>query len=386
MLPVIMNQAIELLRAQGAALVVRDPQTGEAINVLSRGEWSGWTGARVPPGTGITWQVLETGRPYLNNDVLNDPLLSRSDRLGDLRAAVCVPLIAQGQTVGALWVGRRTDISDDELRLVIAMGDIAANALHRAQIVETLEQRVAERTQALADANERLTELDRLKTKFVSDVSHELRTPVGNLKLHLDLLERGKPEKREHYLSVLQNQIKRLAQLVEGILDLSRLERDRENVVLQPVNLNALVEQVVITHQPSAEAAGLSLTSDLSPNLPSVLGEPRQIIQVITNLLSNAINYTPEGSVRVSTVRDGRLVCLQVSDTGQGLDPEDMPHLFERFYRGKHTGQSDIPGSGLGLAIVKEIVDLHGGRIEVDSRAGEGSTFRVWLPIDGNAG
>jgi len=112
-----------------------------------------------------------------------------------------------------------------------------------------------------------------------------------------------------------------------------------------------------------------------------VLGEHNQLAQVITNLLANAIHYTPAGRVRVTTSQTDGYVCLTVQDTGIGIEPEDLPHIFNRFYRGRRAGQSNIPGSGLGLGIVKEIVDLHQGRIEVDSQVGGGSTFRVWLPI-----
>jgi PAS domain S-box-containing protein len=382
MLRVIAHQTRRLLKAEGVSLVMRDLISGERVNVLADGAWAGWNGIRTPPGVGITGHVITTGRPYLSNDIFSDPLLIRPDLMGNLRAVVCAPLIEQGQTIGVLWAGRATDMADDDLRLLALIGDIATNALSRAQLVETLEQRVVERTRELAEANARLTELDRLKTKFVSDVSHELRTPVTNLKLYVELLARGKPEKREQYMQTIMEQANRLAQLVEDILNLSRLELRGASIELGPVELNALVEQVVVAQQPRAEAAGLALSFEPVANLAAVRGERNQLAQVITNLVANAINYTPAGRVRVSTCWDEarRQACLQVEDTGVGIGPADMPHLFERFYRGQQTGQSDIPGNGLGLAITKEIIDLHGGAIEVDSRLGEGSTFRVWLP------
>jgi signal transduction histidine kinase len=149
------------------------------------------------------------------------------------------------------------------------------------------------------------------------------------------------------------------------------------------VDLNSLIDAIMAAHQPSADAIGLQLIFKPDLDLPPVRGERNQLAQAITNLVANAIHYTPEGEVRISSHFDGPRACIQVSDTGIGIDPEDLPHIFERFYRDKHTSQSDIPGSGLGLAIVKEIVALHGGKIDVDSRAGEGSTFSVYLPIAG---
>jgi len=253
----------------------------------------------------------------------------------------------------------------------------AEEALHR--LNAELEQRVADRTRELAQANEQLHELDRLKSKFVSDVSHELRTPVTNLKLYLDLLERGNPDKHAHYRHTLKEQADRLSQLINNILDLSRLELGAAKVQFIPVDLNGLVEQIVVAHRPLAESAGLHLIFRPDPALECVRGERNQLAQVVTNLIANSINYTQTGQVQVSTSRTADRACMQVEDTGIGIDPEDVPHLFDRFYRGKQVAGFDIPGTGLGLAIVKEIVELHGGKIEVESRVSIGSTFRVWL-------
>ena len=148
--------------------------------------------------------------------------------------------------------------------VAIAYGDITRHKEIEDEIRrlnEDLEQRVVERTRELAEANARLTELDQLKSKFVSDVSHELRTPIANLKLYIDLLERGKPEKQTHYVAVLQQQVHRVAALVDDILDLSRLERRKEQgLIYRAVALNEVVDQVVLAHQPRAEADGLLLT------------------------------------------------------------------------------------------------------------------------------
>jgi signal transduction histidine kinase len=109
--------------------------------------------------------------------------------------------------------------------------------------------------------------------------------------------------------------------------------------------------------------------------------DANQLAQVVTNLIANALSYTAAGYVRVSTLAENTEVCLSVADSGSGIAPDDLPHVFERFYRGQHVLKNDVPGTGLGLAIVKEIVDLHEGHIEVDSQPGHGTTFRVWLPI-----
>ena len=392
MLPVIVSFARSLLSADGVALALRRPSGDGAVITLAQGAWATATGTRLSPDEGVVGHVMATGRPYLSAHVHNDPHLVACDMANDVHAVASVPLIAGQEILGALAVGRRANghspaapaLTDGDLRLLMTVGDIAAIALYRAGVLETLEQRVADRTRELAEANERLKELDRLKSKFVSNVSHELRTPVANLNLYLNLLERGRPDKRDHYLTVLKEQTARLSTLIEDILDLARLERDKTTTVFAPVDLNALVEGVIVAHQPQAEGADLALTCLPAPGLPSVHGDRNRLTQVVTNLVANALNYTLAGAVQVSTRMDEarQMACLEVRDTGIGIEPEDVPHLFDRFYRGKRVSQSDIPGTGLGLAIVKEIVDLDGGEIAVASRVGEGSTFTVWLPVE----
>jgi PAS domain S-box-containing protein len=224
-------------------------------------------------------------------------------------------------------------------------------------------------------------ELERLKDQFILEVSHELRTPVTNMGLFAELLERGKPEKKDEYMQVLKTEISHLMRMIEDILDLSRLEVGKlKRTTFTDLDLNLLTEQVVAAHCPLAEEGGLELRFDPGDNLAFIFGDQNQIARVLTNLLSNAIRYTAEGSVVVSTYESNAGIWVDVRDTGMGIDEADFPHLFDRFYRGQKVSQSKIMGSGLGLAIVKEIVELHEGQIDWESVSGEGSTFRVWFP------
>jgi PAS domain S-box-containing protein len=224
-------------------------------------------------------------------------------------------------------------------------------------------------------------ELERLKDQFILEVSHELRTPVTNMGLFAELLERGKPEKRAEYMEILKSEINQLMRMIEDILDLSRLEIGKyKKASFSPVNLNLLAEQVTSAHYPLAQEKGLELRFIACKDLPTVNGEQNQIARVITNLLTNAIRYTSTGYVRVKTYQLDGGVGLEVEDTGIGIDPEDFPHLFERFFRGKKVSQSKIMGTGLGLAIVKEIMELHDGTITLESEVGHGSTFQIWFP------
>jgi PAS domain S-box-containing protein len=380
MLPIIVQQAYSMSQANAAALVTLNPITGD-VNVLF---WQGvavdWASLRIAPDAGVADLVIRTRQPYVNNDVGHKLQIDQPNLPGELRAIACVPLIAHDHIIGALAIGRSAAVTDEEVRLLAAASDIAATALQRAEALETFEQRVADRTHELAIANEFLLELDRLKSKFVSDVSHELRTPVTSLSLYVDLLEYGKPEKREFYVVQLKQQMGRLRMLINDILDLGHLERDRREDSLTPVNVNSIVERVTAEHQVAAGAAGLRLISEVAEQPLMVLALPDQLSRVMTNLVTNAIKYTRSGTVRVKTAATPGRICITVSDTGMGILPEDIPHIFDRFYRGKQVAQLTIPGTGLGLAIVKEIIEAHGGAVEVESRLDAGSTFRVWLP------
>ncbi len=340
-------------------------------------------------GEGITGCVAQSGKLHIASELTKDPKRKfkpgEPREIGDLKSTIALPLISEEGTLGVIHLGLDVvyEFAEDEIHTLKAMCNIVANGLQRIQIMQTLESRVANRTYELETANEQLQELDELKTKFIADVSHELRTPVANLSIYLNLLQNGDPAKWNHYVSVLQQQANRLNKLVEATLDLSRLEIGHSESQVEPVEFNKVVEEVVLGHQARAESFSLRLSVRLRPNLPQVKGNKTQLEQLVTNLVTNAINYNHVGGqIRVETshVKSESMVCLKVIDNGMGIDQAELPHLFDRFYRGHQTGQSNIPGTGLGLAIVKEIVTRHQGRIEVSSQINSGTTFTVFLP------
>lgn len=305
-------------------------------------------------------------------------------------AYIDVPLIAGGELIGALCVGSKepAPFQTSEVGIVREVADQIAIAIWQSRLAEQikqysseLEDRVTIRTKELAEANERLKELDKLKTKFISDVSHELRTPVATLQLYLDLLGRGKTEKYEHYMNVVRQQCDRLNQLVGDVLDLSLLELGQERITFGPVNLNSLVQEIASFYEPRTHFSNISLHFTPDPSLPPVLGEVAQISQVVSNLVDNALNYTTAGYIKISTYCAENKACLKIEDSGIGIEADDLPYVFDRFYRGKRVMTMNLPGTGLGLGIVKEIVTLHGGTIQVQSEAGKGSTFWVCLPF-----
>jgi PAS domain S-box-containing protein len=231
-------------------------------------------------------------------------------------------------------------------------------------------------------------ELDRLKDEFIANTSHELRTPISSLKLYHHLLE-ANPQKRGTYMERLARETDRLEHIVEDLLFISRMEQGQIPLNVAPVDMNALVEQYVTDRAPLADGKGLSLTFVCAPDLPLIQADEGLLGQALSTLLTNALNYTPAGGQIVvsalSEERDGqRWAGFRVSDTGPGIPAEEQPLLFQRFFRGSVGRSSGAPGTGLGLSIVQEIVNRHGGRVEVTSTGvpGEGAAFTVWLPVD----
>lgn len=389
MLPVILENAVDLAGGVNGSLYLVEPESGDLVARAGYPPNDLLLGRRFKPGQGITGYVAQTGEVHISENLSQDPLahiLPQEAALLPVNGGhISLPLRVQERIVGILNVSflESHSLNQAEIRLLTAISEIAGSGLDRARVMETLEQRVAERTRELAEANRRLTELDLLKSKFVSDVSHELRTPVANLSLYVDLMERGKPEKRVAYLSVLRDQTDRLVHLITDVLNLAQLEFAEGRAALETVDLNMLLGQLLAAHRLHAETAGLNLCFTPLPGLPLVHGDRNQLSQVVTNLLTNAINYSQSGEIQVETylAANGERACFSVHDDGVGIEAEDIPHLFERFYRGRRTSQSNIPGTGLGLAIVKEIVDLHGGEVKIESVAGAGATFHVLLPL-----
>jgi PAS domain S-box-containing protein len=233
-----------------------------------------------------------------------------------------------------------------------------------------------------------LKEVDRLKSQFVSDVSHELRTPLTNIRLYLDLLKQTEYDQRaSRYIKTLSRESDRLSSLIEDLLSLSRLESDSVTINNEPVDINRLLGALVDDRELLAAKHGLELRMEREAKLPLVLGDELLLGQLFTNLLTNALNYTPEGGrviLRTWCQKAGKTkwVVTEVEDTGYGISPNERHLIFRRFFRGQASKPSKVPGTGLGLAICKEITERHGGRINVDSEGipGKGSCFSVWLP------
>ena len=227
--------------------------------------------------------------------------------------------------------------------------------------------------------------VEQMKSDFVSNVSHELRTPLTSMKLYTHLMMVN-PKNNEKYMQRMVREVERQEYIIEDLLRLSRLDHGDASLVLKPTDLNILAAEFVVDRAPLARTRQLTLTFEGMDELPLVMADRNLVAQVLSVLITNALNYTPEnGRVTVTTTsKESNWAGFRVSDTGIGIDPEDREHLFERFYRGVVGRQSEEPGTGLGLAIAKEIIERHQGQIEIESTGvpGEGTTFTIWLPTN----
>ncbi len=229
-------------------------------------------------------------------------------------------------------------------------------------------------------------EADRAKSEFVSTVSHELRTPMTAIKGYTDLLYAGAVgpinAEQKRFLQIIKSNTDRLTALINDLLDISRVETGRVRFEPRPVQIGEVIADVVNALAGQAEAKHQTLTYEVMGGLPEIMGDRDRLNQVLTNLVSNAIRYTPEGgTIEVRAYLVEGAVRVDVRDTGIGIAPEDLGRIFERFYRADHPLVQETSGTGLGLPIVKMFVEMHGGRVWVESELGKGSTFTFILPV-----
>lgn len=231
-----------------------------------------------------------------------------------------------------------------------------------------------------------LKQMDQMKSDFVSMVSHEIRSPMNSilmqLKVVLDKLAGDLTPKQEEILSRASDKIKTLVKLSTELLDLSKMESGLINMEKERLWIAPILADQVAFHGPKAQAKNITLALKPLPELPPILGNKTNMEELLSNLISNAISYTPDnGRVTVAAESQDDYICIQISDTGIGIAPEELDQIFKRFYRVKNEKTRYIIGTGLGLPIVKSIVEAHNGRIKVESELERGSTFSVFIPI-----
>jgi signal transduction histidine kinase len=333
--------------------------------------------------------------PYGVEITLENPFTYRAIAISNVSGLLAViGLIALAVAViFAATLARR--ITTPLRRLTEASRDLAEGDFARRVPEETMEDGPAELAELGHQFNqmaERLQESieiirrDRDRSReFLADVSHELRTPIAALRTFNELLTEGAaddPTTRAEFLETSRAQLERLDWLAQNLLELSKLDSGLVLLDLRSEDLRASVEQAVDQSAATARRRGVELHVDRPDKPIQLRHDPVRIGQVVTNLVGNAIKFTPRGGRVDDTVRPepGGAASITVADTGIGIEPAELPRIFDRFFRGSRASEARGSGSGLGLAIVRGIVEMHGGTVTVESRVGAGSTFRVMLP------
>ncbi len=244
------------------------------------------------------------------------------------------------------------------------------------------DDEIGELGRAFNGMAESLSHHEQLRQNLVSDVAHELRTPLSGLFGYIEAIEDGVLQPSADVVGAMHSEAAQLGRLVDDLQDLSLVESGHLTLDRQPVALEGVVAAAIGSSNQAAAAKGIMLDCDIPQSLPKVLVDRDRIAQVLRNLLSNAIKYTDSGGrVTVSVAAEDGFLAVEVSDTGIGIAPDHLTHVFDRFYRADPSRSRDTGGSGLGLAIAKQLVEAHGGTIAAESTPGEGSTFRCTLPL-----
>ncbi len=228
--------------------------------------------------------------------------------------------------------------------------------------------------------------LEEMRSEFVANVSHELRTPLTSIRGFAETLLDGaneEPEVARQFLEIIYHETKRLSRLIDELLNLSRIEDPKFVLNRQHVDMANLIKRTAAMFKHRAKEKNIAIKIEIADNLPVVQGDPDMLRQVLINLMDNAFNYTqPGGQIRASAVFEHGELKVDVQDNGMGISPENLSRLFERFYRVDKARSRELGGTGLGLAIVKHIVDVHHGKVQVESKIGRGSTFSFSLPLN----
>jgi signal transduction histidine kinase len=270
-------------------------------------------------------------------------------------------------------------------QLVLLVQDVTPEGRLDQQVMQQLNEVRLLRAR-LETANQELMRLDKEKSAFLRMAAHDLRAPLAVVKGYVELVlentDVAGDEEAVKSLGVVLARTQQMTDLIDNLLDVEKIESGAANLDLRPVDLSALVEEMGRGFVPVAQQKGLELKWRVPVGLPNLMADRDRLVQVLNNLVSNAIKFTPAGAqVRIGVLKQDAQIILEVSDTGPGISEEDQARLFQRFFRTDASRQQRISGTGLGLSIVKAIVEQHGGQVYCRSKLGEGTTLGFSLPL-----
>lgn len=383
-----LESAVELLRAEASSVFLRDPVTEELVFYAITGEKkSVLEGFRVPRGQGIVGWVVENRQPLLVPDAGKDPrFFSTVDKKFGFqtRTLICVPLITKEKVLGALEVVNCRDgdhFSEEDITFLETLGNHVATALDNALLYRELSQ-----------AHEALKTLDEIKSHVINVVSHELRTPTSLIQSFHELLKEEMigpilPKQKEA-LEGMEAGVRWLNRIINNVTNVALLDRTQAQLHVESFDLAAMIRDTVAEMAPLFEQRRQKASTEGTEKEVKIDGDPGQIRHVLHNLLLNAIRFTPDnGNIRAILEIFESEVRVAVSENGVGIPKEEFDRIFDQFLHAQNfmshssgTIEFNSSGLGLGLAIAKRIIEMHRGRIWVDSEIGKGSTFYFTLP------
>jgi signal transduction histidine kinase len=314
----------------------------------------------------VAGYVVHTGEPLVVPDVTDDPrfdFYSQADAQSAFttRSILAIPLIARGNVIGVLEAINKKDgaeFTEEDIEVLTVLGGQAAVAVQNALLFQ--------------------------QSDLIAEIVHEMRTPLTSIIAYADLMQRPKATVSQcaEFADIIQSEAERINEITKNFLLLARLESGRASLARDPISMSTVIHMAVNVLQPQADAKQIVLLADVPAKLPTVMGDAQRLHQALLNLLGNAVKYCGSGDcVTVGAMDAGDYLAVSVADTGPGIPAEELPRIFERFYR-VPGAERRASGAGLGLSITRQIVEVHGGKLDVTSEEEKGTTFILTLPVE----